>query len=181
MWKLLVRLILRNRPGILIVIGLLTIVMAWLGSGVTLSYDNSRMLPADDPAVVEYDAFKKRFGEDGSILVIGLTNPDIFRLDEFNAWYDLTMDMQKIDGVEGVMSIAKAANIVKNDSLRKYDFLPLVPAKPTSQAEVDSLKQKILSAKFYEGLLYNPKTNTYLLAVTLNKQRLNDKGRACYN
>jgi len=135
------------------------------------------MLPSDDPTVVEYDAFKKRFGEDGSILVIGLTNPDMFKLDEFNAWYDLTMDMQKIDGVEGVMSIAKAADIVKNESLRKYDFLPLVPAKPTTQAEADSLKEKILSLKFYEGLLYNPKSNTYLLAVTLNQKRLNDKGR----
>jgi uncharacterized protein len=177
MWKILVRLILRNRPGILITIGLLTIVMAWLGSGVKLSYDNSRMLPADDPTVIQYDAFKQRFGEDGSIFVIGVTNPVMFRLDEFNAWYDLTNDMVKIDGVEGVMSIAKTSNIVKNESLRKYDFVPLVKAKPASQSEVDSLKKSILALKFYEGLLYNPKTQTYLLAITLNKKKLNDKSR----
>jgi hypothetical protein len=177
MWKILVRLMLRNRPGILIAIGILTALMAWVGSGVKLSYDNSRMLPSDDPTLVDYDAFKKRFGEDGSIFVIGVTNPEMFKLNEFNAWYDLTNDMSKIEGVEGVMSIAKAANIVKNDSLRKYDFLPLVQQKPTTQAEADSLKQKILSLKFYEGLLYNTKSNTYLLAVTLNKQKLNDKGR----
>jgi len=177
MWKFLVRFIFRNRPGILITIGLLSVVMAWLGSGVKLSYDNSRMLPSDDPAVVEYDAFKKRFGEDGSVLVIGVTNPDMFKLDEFNAWYDLTTDMGKIEGVEGVTSIVKAANIVKNDSLRKYDFLPLVASKPTTQLQVDSLKEKILSLKFYESILYNPKSHTYLLAVTLNKKKLNDKGR----
>ena len=151
--------------------------MAWLGMGVQLSYNNSRMLPADDPAVVEYEAFKKLFGEDGSVLMIGVTNPDMFRLDQFNAWYDLTFDMTKIDGVEGVLSIAKAADIVKNDSIRKYDFLPLVQAKPVTQAGADSLKEKILSLKFYDGLLYNSKTNTYLLAITLNKQRLNDKSR----
>lgn len=177
MWKILVRLILRNRPGILVVIGILTIVMAWLGSGVKLSYNNQRMLPADDPTVVQYEAFKKRFGEDGSVFVIGVTNPDMFKVDEFNAWYDLTFDMLKIDGVEGVTSIAKAVNIVKNDSLRQYDFLPMVPQKPRNQAEADSLKHKILSLKFYEGLLHNPKTQTYLLAVTLNQQKLNDKGR----
>lgn len=177
MWKILVRLILRNRPGILVTIGILTLLMAWLGSGVQLSYNNASMLPADDPTVVQYDAFKKRFGEDGSVLVIGLTNPDMFKLKEFNAWYDLTMDMQKIDGIEGVTSIAKATNIVKNDSLRKYDFVPLVASKPTTQAQVDSLKEKILSLRFYEGLLFNSKTNTYLLGVTLNKKRLNDKGR----
>ncbi|MFZ4549043.1 MAG: hypothetical protein ACOYN4_16460, partial [Bacteroidales bacterium] len=177
MWKFLVRFIFHNRPGILITIGLLSVVMAWLGSGVKLSYDNSRMLPSDDPAVVEYETFKKRFGEDGSVLVIGVTNPDMFKLDEFNAWYDLTTDMGKIEGVEGVTSIVKAANIVKNDSLRKYDFLPLVASKPTTQSQVDSLKEKILSLKFYESILYNPKSHTYLLAVTLNKKKLNDKGR----
>ena len=177
MWKILVRLILRNRPWILIVIGLLSVVMAWIGTGVKLSYDNSRMLPANDPTVIQYEAFKQRFGEDGSILAIGVTNPDMFKLSEFNAWFDLTHDMTMIDGVEGVTSIAKAANIVKNDSLRQYDFLPLVPAKPRTQAEADSLKTKILSLKFYEGLLHNPKTQTYLLAVTLNKKKLNDKSR----
>ncbi len=177
MWKFLVRFIFRNRPGILITIGVLTVLMAWLGSGVQLSYDNAKMLPADDPVVLQYNTFKSRFGEDGSIFVIGVTNPDMFKLKEFNAWFDLTSDMTKIDGVEGVMSITKAANIVKNDSLRKYDFLPLVAEKPASQAEVDSLKSKILSLKFYEGLLFNSKTDTYLLAITLNKKRLNDKSR----
>ncbi len=161
----------------MIVIGILTLLMAWLGTGVKLSYDNSGMLPADDPAVVQYNTFKKRFGEDGSVFVIGLTNPNMFKLNEFNAWYDLTMDMQKIDGVEGVTSIAKAMNIVKNEKIRKYDFLPLVPSKPTTQAETDSLKENILSLKFYEGLLYNSKTNTYLLAITLDKKKLNSKSR----
>jgi predicted RND superfamily exporter protein len=151
--------------------------MAWLGSGVQLSYDNAKILPPSDPTVVQYDAFKKRFGEDGSVLVIGVTNPNMFRINEFNAWYDLTYDMTRIEGVDGVTSIAKAMNIVKNDSLRKYDFPPVVSARPATQAEVDSLKTKILSLKFYEGLLFNSNTQTYLLAITLNKQVLNNKSR----
>lgn len=177
MWKFLVKFIFRNRLRILIGIGILTLVMGWLGVGVKLSYDNARMLPSNDSTLIEYDAFKKRFGEDGSVLVIGVTNPDMFKLDEFKAWSDLTDDMLKIDGVEGVTSITKAINIVKNDSLRKYDFLPIVQTKPTTQSEVDSLKKTIFNLKFYEGLLYNSKSNTYLLAVTLNKVRLNSKSR----
>ena len=177
MWNILVRLILRNRPGILVVIGLITILMAWQGLGVKLSYDMVRMLPSTDSAVIDYDAFKKRFGEDGSVLVIGVKNPEMFVLDELNAWYDLTTDMGKIGGVAGVMSITKAANIVKNDSLRKFEFLPLIPEKPTTQSQADSLKNKIHSLKFYEGLLYNSESNAYLLAVTLDKTKLNDKSR----
>lgn len=177
MWNLLVRLILRNRPGILIVIGILTILMAWQGLGVKLSYDLVRMLPSDDSAVIDYEAFKKRFGEDGSVFAIGVVNPEMFKLNELNAWYDLTADMAKVNGVAGVTSITKAANIVKNDSLRKFEFVPLISSKPTTQAQADSLKTKIHALRFYEGLLYNSKTNTYLLAVTLDKNKLNDKSR----
>jgi hypothetical protein len=177
MWNLLVRLILRNRPGILVVIGILTILMAWQGLGVKLSYDLVRMLPSDDSAVIDYDAFKKRFGEDGSVFAIGVVNPEMFKLEELNAWYDLTADMAKIDGVEGVTSITKAANIVKNDSLRKFEFLQVIPSRPTTQAQADSLKETVHALRFYEGLLFNSETDTYLLAVTLDKSKLNDKSR----
>ena len=177
MFKILVRVILRNRPGILASIGVLTALMVWKGLDVKLSYDNVRMLPSNDPTLVDYDTFKKRFGEDGSVMVIGVENPDMFKLREFNLWYDLANDMGRINGVEGVTSIAKAADIVKNDSLRQYDFLPLVPSRPVTQNELDTLKLKILSLRFYEGLLYNAATHTYLLAVTMDKQKLNDKSR----
>jgi predicted RND superfamily exporter protein len=177
MWNLLVRLILRNRPGILVVIGILTILMAWQGLGVKLSYDGMGMLPTDDTAVIDYNAFKKRFGEDGSVIVIGVQNPDMFRLKELSAWYDLTADMAKINGVAAVTSITKAANIVKNDSLRKFEFLPLVANRPSTQAEADSLKSTLDKLEFYKGILYNPSTSTYLLAVTLDKNKVNDKSR----
>ncbi|MBL7904691.1 MAG: MMPL family transporter [Bacteroidales bacterium] len=177
MWNLLVRLILRNRPGILVVIGILTVLMAWQGLGVKLSYDGVRMLPTTDSAIIEYDAFKKRFGEDGSVIVIGLQNRDMFRLDELTAWYDLSEDMAKVDGVAGVTSITRAMNIVKNDSLRKFEFLPVVTERPQTQADADSVKSRLKGMLFYQGLLFNPETHAYLLAVTLDKNKINDKQR----
>ncbi len=174
---MLVRLILRNRPGILVVIGIITVLMAWQGLGVKLSYDGVRMLPTTDSAIIEYDAFKKRFGEDGSVIVIGLQNPDMFRLDELTAWYELTEAMAKVDGVAGVTSITRAMNIVKNDSLRKFEFLPVVTERPQTQADADSVKSKLKGLLFYQGLLFNPETDAYLLAVTLDKNKINDKQR----
>jgi predicted RND superfamily exporter protein len=46
-----------------------------------------------------------------------------------------------------------------------------------TQREVDSLKNTILGLKFYEGMLYNPKTNASLMAITLDKNKLNDRTR----
>lgn len=168
---------LRNRPAILVIIGLLTVFMGWQGLSVKLSYNNTAMLPTSDSSVLLYSRFKEKFGEDGSVLVIGLTNKNMFRLDQINAWYDLTNEIARIDGVEGVTSITRAANMVKNDSLKKYEFKPLMTRKLETQAQADSLRKQVFAIPFYEGLLFNPETETYLMAVTLNKDKLNDKAR----
>ncbi len=177
MWTFLVRIILRNRPAILIGIALITVFMAWKATSVKMSYDMARMLPASDTGYQEYEQFKKRFGEDGNVLVIGVINPDMFHLDELNKWYDLGNDIKKIEGIEAVASITRAVNITKNDSLRKFQFLPLQNHRLTTQAEADSLKKQIDRLTFYKGLLWNQKTDAYLLAVTLDKKKLNDKSR----
>ncbi|HEY5509505.1 MAG TPA: MMPL family transporter [Prolixibacteraceae bacterium] len=177
MWKYLTRILLRNRPVVLIVILLLTVFMGWKGLDVKLSYDNASILPADDSFIVDYEAFKKRFGQDGSVIVIGVENPDMFRLKDFNLWYDLTSDMTKIEGVEGVMSITKGVTLERNDLIHQFEFLPLVPFRPQTQATVDSLQNRIRSLKFYDGLLFNSKTDVYILAITLKKAVLNDKIR----
>lgn len=177
MWKFLARFIFRNRLGILIGIVLLTIFMAWQGLSVKLSYDFSRMLPKTDPAILKYEKFKKMFGEDGSVIVLGVKNPNMFELDQFNQWYDLTHDVLKIEGIEGVMSIAKASNITKNDSIHQFEFVPILKSKPTSQAEVDSIHHLLFNLPFYEGLLFNAKKESYLLAITLKQNVLNNKIR----
>ena len=151
--------------------------MGWQGLSVKLSYNNTAMLPQSDSSVMTYSEFKKIFGEDGSVLVIGITNRDMFKVDQLNAWFDLTNDISKIDGVEGITSITKAAALVKNDSLRTFEFIPLMPSHVKDQKEADSLKSYIYSQSFYRGLLFNPNTETYLMAVTLNKDKLNDKSR----
>ena len=177
MWKYLTRILLRNRPVVLTFIFLLTVFMGWKGLDVRLSYDNASILPADDSFIVDYEAFKQKFGQDGSVIVIGVENPNMFQLKDFNLWYDLTSDMTNVDGVQGVMSITKGVTLQKNDSIHQFEFLPLVPARPQTQATVDSLKARIMSLKFYDGLLFNSKTDVFILAITLKKSVLNDKIR----
>lgn len=177
MWKIIVRLILRNRPGILVAIVLLTIVMAYLGTGVKLSYENIRMLPSDDSTYINYLEFKKTFGEDGNVMVIGVHNPNMFRLDELAAWYQLNEKVSKLDGVQGATSIATAVCITRDDSIKQYRFSHILDKVPSTQAEADSVEKRVDALKFYEGLLFNPKSKVYLLAVTLNKKNLNDQSR----
>ncbi len=171
------RFILKHRTFLIIILTLITAFMAYKGKDVKLSYENSSLLPEKDITRMEYQQFKTRFGEDGNVIVIGAVNPELFSLSQFNAWSDLGNKIREIDGVLEVVSITRAINLVKNEETHQFNIRPIVKQKASSQAEVDSLKNVILSLKFYEGMLYNPKTKATLMTVTLNKNKLNNISR----
>ena len=151
--------------------------MAFKAKDAKLSYENSSLLPENDSTRIEYQAFKKLFGEDGNVIVIGTINPNLFKLEQFNAWIDLGDSLRRIKGVQEVLNISRAINLIKNEVTHQFELKQIVSQKPTKQAEVDSLKKEMLGLKFYEGLLYNPKTQATLMTVTLDKKRLNDISR----
>ena len=105
------RFILKHRTLIIIVLLLLTAFMAYKAKDVSLSYENSSLLPEKDSTRIEYQEFKKLFGEDGNVIVIGTINPDLFKLDQFNAWSDLGNEVRKIDGVLEVLNISRAISL----------------------------------------------------------------------
>ena len=148
-----------------------------MGREVKLSYEMTRILPASDTTYIIYENFKKQFGEDGSVLFIGIQDTNLFQMSEFSDWYDLSEKIKRIAGVEEVVSITRLYNLVKNDSLKKFEFVPLMPRKPASQAQIDSLKNLIYSLPFYEGLVLNKETGVTLIAVTLDNRLLNTKKR----
>lgn len=171
------RFILKNRTFLIVILALATAFMAYMGKDVKLSYENTSLLPEKDSTRIEYVEFKKLFGEDGNVIVIGTINPDIFTLGQFNAWADLGNKIHEIDGVQEVVNITKAITLVKNDNTHQFNIRPVVKQKPTSQVELDSLKNRILSLKFYEGMLYNPKTKATLMTISLDRHKLNDISR----
>lgn len=177
MWDKFCSLILRKRLTILIVLTLLTIFMGYKGSQVQMTYEFAKLLPDDDSTLIEYNNFKKIFGEDGNAFVIGIKSPDFFKLKTFNAWYNIGNKVKSMDGVEDVLSLAHIFNLEKDLEKKRFNVIPIVKKLPQSQEEVDSLKQIVLSLPFYNGSLYNPETGATLMAITLNREVLNSKAR----
>jgi len=177
MFTFISRFILKNRALLILILAILTAFMAFKGKDVKLSYENTSLLPDKDSTKIEYMEFRKMFGEDGNVIVIGAVNPDIFKLSQFNAWSDLGNQIREIDGVQEVVSITRAVNLIKNEETHEFNIRPVVAHKAETQAEVDSLKNLILGLKFYEGMLFNPKSQATLMTITLDKQKLNDKTR----
>lgn len=177
MWNTLGSFSLRNRFWVLIVLGLLTLFFGFFATKVQMTYDFVKMVPQDDVDYLDYVKFKETFGEDGSIVVIGTRHPDVFKLNFFNDWQNLNEEIQKIEGVQKVVSLGSVYNLQRNDSLAKLEVYPLLKHKLKTQAELDSFLHILDGLKFYHGLLYVPEDSIAVMAVTLNKKELDSKAR----
>lgn len=170
-------LILKQRVAALVLLLAVTVLMVQEASHVKFSYEGAKLLPADNPVYQEYLSFKKTFGEDGSVMVIGFEGENIFRLGAFAHLYDLSNEIKKIDGIQEVVSVAKCYHIVRNDSMQRLELKPLPAVKPSSQDEVAAILDTLRMLPFYKGLLLSDSGNVSLMAITFNQDKLNTKNR----
>ena len=151
--------------------------MGYMATQNKMSYKLAQMLPSSHPIMQDYDSFKSQFGQDGAVMFIGTEFENVYQLESFNAWYDLTHQLEEVDGVEGALSIGNLYTLTKNKEQKKFDFEAVVKSRPASQQEMDSLAQIIKGLKFYDGLLYNSDAGVQMMMVTLDKDVLNTKER----
>src|SRR5882757_2229847 len=177
MWERTASFVLKNRVLLLIILLATTCFMGWKASKVQLSYDFSRAVPTDNPKYVSYQNFRKQFGEDGNLLAIGLQTDHFFTDSFFNDYQQLNARIRQAPGVEDVLSVTSALNLVKDSATERLRASPVFAAGPLSQSAIDSGARIFQSLLFYRGLLYNPASHTYLSAVRINKNILNSKER----
>jgi len=177
MWGKLSRFILGNRLLLLFFFLIVTSFMAWQASKVQLSFSESRILPTTDSVYIKYNEFKGRFGEEGSIMVLGIQSPDLFKKEQFNDWLKLNQDIQKLHGVQNVLSAATLFDLKKDTVNKKFLLIPVVRGSIKSDHDMDSIKQEIYNMSFYDGLIYNRKSNASLMAITFDNKVINSAER----
>ncbi|MEZ2441930.1 RND family transporter [Chitinophaga sp. RCC_12] len=152
-------------------------VMGYFASKVQMSYDYVATIPHDNPKFLEYQDFKKRFGGDGNVLMLAVQTDKFFQADFFKDYVQLNKDMKNVFAVENIMSVPMAINLVKNDSTQKLEANLLFQGDLTNQVVIDSLSRVFHTLLFYKGLLYNPDTHAYLMAIYVNKDVFNSPKR----
>ncbi len=177
MWKSIARFILRNRIKFLIVLGSITLVLGYFSRTAEISYEFPKLLPSTDTTDINFERFKHMFGQDGTVMVIGIADSTIWKYDKFCGWYDLTESLRKVGGVQEVVSIARLYNLRVNDSTNKFEFRPILSKRPRDQEEVDSIHQVEMRLPFYENFAFTKNTASTVIAVTFEKKVVNTKDR----
>lgn len=177
MWQSLGQFIIKYRLPLLLFLAVITGFMAYHASKVQLSYEFSRAIPTNNPKYKAYQEFRKKFGEDGNLLVIGIQTDKFFEEKTFNAYASLERNLKKISGIDDVIAVPSAVNLVKQPETEKLTAEPIFPDTALTQAAIDSGAAIFLNLPFYRNLLYNPSTHAWLMGVRINKDLMASKDR----
>lgn len=175
MWHRIAAFVIKFRIALLVLLLALTSVMGYYASKVELSYEFTNAIPTDNQKYKDYQAFRKQFGEDGNLMVIGVQTTDFFRQEFFTDYTALVARLEKVNAVENVLSIPGAISLTKDTVTGQLKTEKIVT--PQTLSNTDSIRQSFYNLPFYRGFLYNPETNAYLMALRIDKKVLNSKNR----
>ena len=177
MWRNLALFVIKNRRLLVGLLAAITVFMAWEARKVEMTYDFAQVVAPDDPDMVYFQQFKRQFGEDGNVLVLGMQDSSVYELGKFNQLRLLTDTLSRVEGVNGVLSVTRLPRLEKDTVNRTFRAVPIFHGPPASQAGLDSLMRVVNEQQFYKGQLISPTTGATLLALTLDPKYLNSSRR----
>ncbi|MDA9262298.1 MMPL family transporter, partial [bacterium] len=169
--------ILSFRIPILILLALITSFFGYYASKVELDYDIPQLLPKNHEDFIAYKEFKKLFGNDGFNILVGVKDKEFYSVEKFNKWKELGEELSKVQGIDSSFSEANFYTIVKLDSSKPFDILPISPNPVTNKSQLDSIKKKIRSLPFYKGTVYNDEKDFHAMMLMVNPEFFNSKER----
>ncbi len=176
MWHRIAAFIIKFRITLLLVLLGITLVMGYYATKVELSYEFTNAIPTDNPKYKDYQAFRKQFGEDGNLMVIGVQTDKFFNGDFFADYTALVHKLEKVKAVENVLSVPGAINLIKDTATGQLKVVKLVPDNTLPDAV--AVRSAFTNLPFYNGFLYNSDSNAYLMALRIDKKVLNSKNRS---
>jgi len=173
-WPKVARIILRNRILILLGVAAFTVFLGMQWKNMQFSNTEANILPDDHPATVQYNAFKKIFGEEGNAIVLAIRDSSLFTPSKFNRWNKLSKQLEAFPEIDFVVSTENLKVLIKDDEKQEFVMEPFIKDAPKTKDEVDQLKDHLFKElPFYDNLIYNPESGTIQTIAYLDKDIMN--------
>ena len=177
-WLQLGKNIVKYKVAALTFLALSTLVMGYFAIQVKLSYEFTKAIPEDNPKFVIYQDFVKKFGVDGTTMVVGFQTDSFFTAGLFNQVADLQKDIKTIPGVTEVLSVPNAYTIVKDSAASKFLPHKIFNAPYASDSALVADRAVLESLPFYKNLMYNPSSHAYIMAISFLPDSINSGARS---
>ena len=177
MWYRLGQNILKYKKTYLFFILLSTVVMGYFAAQIKLSYEYTKAIPSDNPKFIVYNEFVKKYGVDGTTVVVGFKTDHFYSKDFFNQVDALHKTIKQNSAVAEVMSIPTAYTITKDSIDTKFNAAKIFHAPYTSDSLLIADQTVFENLPFYQKLLYNPDSNSYIMAISFIADSINSVSR----
>ena len=177
-WLQLGKNIVKYKVAALTFLALSTLFMGYFAIQVKLSYEFTKAIPEDNPKFVIYQDFVKKFGVDGTTMVVGFQTDSFFTAGIFNQVADLQKDIKTIPGVTEVLSVPNAYTIVKDSAASKFLPHKIFNAPYTSDSALAADRAVLENLPFYKNLMYNPSSHAYIMAISFLPDSINSGARS---
>lgn len=181
-WELIARIVLRNRILMLSIIAAITVFLALQWKNIHFTFTEANMLPDDNIANVEYNAFLDKFGEEGNLIIIGVKDSTFFTPKAYAAWSKLMNTIKQNQEVDLVVSLNDLKKLQKNEALETFELVPFVDeSKALNPKYLQTIKKELFNdLPFYEGLLFNKRSGSVRSAIYMDKKIVNTKARKTF-
>ena len=177
MWYRLGQNILKYKKTYLFFILLSTVVMGYFAVQIKLSYEYTKAIPSDNPKFIVYNEFVKKYGVDGTTVVVGFKTDDFYTKAFFNQVDALHKTIKQNNAVAEVMSIPTAYTITKDSVDTKFNAAKIFHAPYTLDSVLIADKTVFENLPFYQNLYYNPDSNSYIMAISFIADSINSISR----
>ena len=177
-WSKTSRFVLKQQIAILTTIVIITILLGSQMKHIKLSYTEANLLPEDHIENIKYNNFLEIFGEEGTLIVLGVKDSTIFNPDKFLNWNRLAKQLDSLKKIDYSISIGDLKELKKNKELKRFELSKLSIENLDTKEKIDQLKYHLFNEMpFYDNLLFNKNTETIQIALFVDKKIVNTKER----
>ncbi|GIV24510.1 MAG: transporter [Bacteroidia bacterium] len=163
-------LLLRGRYLWLVLVAGLSAYFLRYATQVEITQDFVKVIPEDDSDYVAYRRFQRDFGEDASVILVGLTLPKTCSTSFWEGLRQLADTLRRLRGITGVLGLPTAPVLRWREGKFQLENLPL----PASCEAWDSLRKAL---PLYQGLLWDTSGQSLVLFVRLDSLTLHTRAK----
>ncbi|MCX7606349.1 MAG: MMPL family transporter [Bacteroidia bacterium] len=162
--------LLRGRYMWLGLVAMGSIYMLWRAQGVEITQDFIKVVPEDDADYQLYRRFRKEFGEDAGLVLVGITLPPVAADAYWARLRSLSDTLGAIPGVQGVFGLPTAPVLRWTEEGFHTEPLSL----PKNSQEWDSLRRRL---PLYEGFLWDRNGESLLFFIQIDSLSLHTRAK----
>ena len=165
--------IIKFRLPIVVLIMLITVFFGYQMKNIEIDTNIINSLPDSDPAAKLYKEIGDKYQSNSSGLVL-LKTDNIFNIEVLNNVKAITDSIQTIRGVTSVTSLTNIIDIKSSDWGIEIGNLIDPYNMPTSQAQIDSLRDRVFEKDLYHGSIVSDDSTVTAIIFTLTPESDHD-------